>query len=186
MDQLSTSPASSTSLTSYARRVGVAVGIVFIVLFLTGLLGTALGVFLRVLAALLIALPRQAGAQGLHRRTRLPQGLALLLVALLVVGSLVGMGWLFSTRIGGQVSELQKQLPQAVHDVQARIRTTEWGQWLANENIDFGRITGGGSAWWAGSLVFSLPLSACWPMPTSSSFCRCLSPCSPSCTALAW
>jgi predicted PurR-regulated permease PerM len=57
------------------------------------------------------------------------------------------MIWLFSTRIGGQVSELQKQLPQAVRDVQAHARSTEWGKWLANENLDFGRITGGGSAW---------------------------------------
>ncbi|AMJ66417.1 AI-2E family transporter [Hymenobacter sp. PAMC 26628] len=147
MDQLTAPTSPPASLTSYARRVGIAAGIVFIVLFLTGLLGMAFGVFLRVLAALLIALPLQAGAQWLHRRTRLPQGLALLLVTLLVVGALVGTGWLFSTRIGEQVAELQKQLPQALRDVQARARGTEWGQWLANENLDFGRLTGGGSAW---------------------------------------
>ncbi|AWM32817.1 AI-2E family transporter [Hymenobacter nivis] len=147
MDQLSTPPSSPASLTGYARRVGIAVGIVSVVLFSTGLLGTAFGVFLRVLAALLIALPLQAGAQWLHRRTRLPQGLALLLVALLVVGALVGTGWLFSTHIGEQVAELRKQLPQALRDVQARARGTEWGQWVANEKLDFGSITGGGSAW---------------------------------------
>jgi len=145
MDQRS----APTPLTNYGytRRVGIAVGIVFITLFLTGLLGTAFGVFLRVLAALLIALPLQAGAQWLHHRTRLPQGLALALVALLVTGMLVGMGWVFSAHIGGQVQELQKQLPQALRDVQMHARGTEWGQWLANENLDFGRITGGGSAW---------------------------------------
>ncbi len=122
-------------------------GIVLIVLLLTGLLGTAFGVFLRVLAALLIALPLRAGAEWLHRRTRLPQWLALLLVTLAVAGLLGGMGWLFSTRIGDQVGELQKQLPQAIRDLQARVSGTRWGQWLANEKLDFGSLTGGGSAW---------------------------------------
>ena len=135
------------SYSAYALRAGIAAGIVLIILLLTGLLGTAFGVFLRVLAALLIALPLRAGAAGLSRRTRLPEGWALLVVALAVAGLLGGAGWLFSTRIGDQAGELQRQLPQALRDLQAHVSGTQWGQWLAGEKIDFARLTGGGSAW---------------------------------------
>lgn len=145
MDQLP-APASVSSQV-YVRRVGIAVGIALIILLLTGLLGTAFGVFLRVLAALLIALPLRAGAAWLHRRTRLPEGLALLLVALAVAGLLGAMGWLFSTRIVNQVGELQQQLPQAFRNLQTRVSGTRWGEWLAHEKLDFGKLTGGGSAW---------------------------------------
>ena len=138
---------SSSSGSAYVWRVSVAVGITLLVLLLTGLLGTAFGVFLRVLAALLIALPLRAGADWLHRRTGLPTGLALVVVTLLVLGLLVGIGWLFSDRISEQVRGLQQELPQAVRDVQARVQGTQWGQWLNRENIDFTRIAGGTSEW---------------------------------------
>ena len=145
MDQPTASSSAPTSL--YAQRVGIAVGIVLAVLFVLGLLGTAFSVFLRLLAALLIALPLRAGAAWVHRRTRLPEGLALLLVALLVVGALGGMGYLFSTRLSEQLSGLQKELPQAVRDVQARVGGTRWGQWLAGENLDYRKLMGGTSEW---------------------------------------
>ena len=151
---------SSSSGSAYVWRVGVAVGITLLVLLLTGLLGTAFGVFLRVLAALLIALPLRAGATWLHRRTGLPTGLALVIVALLVGALLVGMGWLFSARISEQVRGLQEELPRAVHDVQTRVRGTEWGQWLSRENIDFTRLVGGTSEWLGRATgIFSTTLS---------------------------
>jgi len=146
MDQPPPSPDALTQAT-FVRRVGIAVGVTVVVLLLTGLLGTAFGVFLRVLAALLIALPLRAGAGWLHRRTRLPEGLALAAVALGVLGALAGVGWLFWARIGGQVGQLQDQLPQAFRDLQARAAGTRWGEWLAGEKLDFGQLTGGGSAW---------------------------------------
>ncbi|RZL14918.1 MAG: hypothetical protein EOO62_04220, partial [Hymenobacter sp.] len=91
MDQ----PATSTthpSLTPYVQRVCIAVGITLLILALTGLLGLAFGVFLRMLAALLIALPLRAGGAWLHRRVGLPEGLAVALLALLVLALLGGMG----------------------------------------------------------------------------------------------
>ncbi|WP_223649483.1 AI-2E family transporter [Hymenobacter psoromatis] len=158
MNPAPTPPSSPGS--AYVWRVGVAVGITLLVLLLTGLLGTAFGVFLRVLAALLIALPLRAGADWLHRRTKLPTGLALLVVTLLVLGLLMGMGWLFSDRISEQVRGLQEELPRAVRDVQARVQGTEWGQWLSRENIDFTHIAGGTSAWLGRATgIFSSTLS---------------------------
>ncbi len=148
------------SPTAYVWRVVVAVGLALLLLGMVGLLGLAFSVWLRVLAALLIALPLRAGGDWLHRRTGLPAGLGLLLVTLLVVAGLGGMGWLFSARIAEQVNDLQQQLPQAVHNVQARIAGTEWGQWLARENLDYTKVMGGTSEWLGRATgIFSTTLS---------------------------
>ncbi|MDO7886743.1 AI-2E family transporter [Hymenobacter cheonanensis] len=132
---------------AYVYRVLAALGLIVLVLGLLGLLGLAFGVFLRLLAALLIALPLRAGAEWLNRRTGLPTGLAVALLSLLVLALLGGMGWLFSAKIGAQVSTLQQQLPEAIRTAQARISTTEWGRWLAGENFDYRKIMGGTSEW---------------------------------------
>lgn len=151
---------SATPSTGYVYRVLTAVGLTLLVLALTGLLGLAFGVFLRLLAALLIALPLQAGASWLHRRTGLPTGLGLLLLALLVLALLGGMGWLFSARLSQQLSSLQQQLPKAIHDVQTQVSTTRWGQWLASENFDYRKLMGGTSEWLGRATgIFSTTLS---------------------------
>ena len=141
-------------------RVVVAVGLALLLLGMVGLLGMAFSVWLRVLAALLIALPLRAGGDWLHRRTGMPAGLGLLLVTLLVAGLLGGMVWLFSARISLQISDLEKQLPEAVRTVQARVQGTEWGQWLAGENFDYTKIVGGTSEWLGRATgIFSTTLS---------------------------
>lgn len=132
---------------AHVYRVLAAVGIILLVLGLLSLLGLAFGVFLRLLAALLIALPLRAGAEWLNRRTGLPTGLAVALLALVLLALLGGMGWLFSAKISAQVSVLQQQLPEAIRNVQARIGTTEWGRWLAGENFDYRKLMGGTSEW---------------------------------------
>ena len=155
------SPATpASSLSPYVQRVLIAVGLTLLLLALTGLLGLAFGVFLRVLAALLIALPLQAGANWLHRRTGLPTGLGLVLLAMLVLALLGGMGWLFSARLSEQLSSLQQQLPKAMQEVQARVSGTRWGQWLAGENIDLRKLMGGTSEWLGRATgIFSTTLS---------------------------
>ena len=141
-------------------RVLIAVSITLLLLGFAGLLGLAFGVFLRLLAALLIALPLRAGAEWLHRRTRLPTGLALALLTLLVLGGLGSMGWLFSARLTEQLRGLQQQLPQAIQDVQLRVNGTDWGKWLAGENFDYRKIMGGTSEWLGRATgIFSTTLS---------------------------
>lgn len=150
----------SFPLRPYVYRVLIAVSITLLLLGFAGLLGLAFGVFLRLLAALLIALPLRAGAEWLHRRTRLPTGLALALLTLLVLGGLGGMGWLFSARLTEQLRGLQQQLPQAIQDVQLRVNGTDWGKWLAGENFDYRKIMGGTSEWLGRATgIFSTTLS---------------------------
>ena len=171
MNPAPTPPSSSGS--AYVWRVSVAVGITLLVLLLlTGLLGTAFGVFLRVLAALLIALPLRAGADWLHRRTGLPTGLALVAVTLLVAGGAGGRGLaVFGRASASRCGGCKQVLPQATRDVQARVRGTEWGQWLSRENIDFTRIMPGARrSGWAGPRASSPLPSACWLIRMSSFF----------------
>ena len=159
MDHLPTSSGNLSTLT-FVQRVLIVVSITLLaLLFLVGA-GMAFSVLLRVLAALLIALPLRAGGDWLHRRTGMPAGLGLLLVTVVVVASLVAMFWLFSARIGEQIQGLQQQLPLAMQDVQARIQTTEWGQWLARENLDYTKVVGGTSEWLGRATgIFSTSLS---------------------------
>lgn len=151
---------STPSPTPYVHRVLIAVGLTLLLLALVGLLGLAFGVFLRLLAALLIALPLQAGARWLHQRTGLPTWLGLLLLTLLGLGLLGGMGWLFSATLSKQLSGLQQQLPEAIQEAQVRVSGTRWGQWLAGENFDYRKLMGGTSEWLGRATgIFSTTLS---------------------------
>lgn len=155
-----TPPSGAHSATAFGQRVSIAVGITLLLLAVLGLLGVAFDVWLRLLAALLIALPLRAGAEGLHRRTGLPTGLALALLTLGLLGLLGGMVYLFSTRIANQLSELQQQLPEALRTLQARVSGTEWGQRLAKENLDFSSVVGSRSTWLGRATgIFSSTLS---------------------------
>jgi predicted PurR-regulated permease PerM len=146
MDDL-TATSTNYSQTTFVHRVLIVLSITLLASLMLVGAGMAFSVLLRVLAALLIALPLRAVGDWLHRRTGMPAGLGLALTTLLVVASLGAMFWLFSARIGDQIRGLQQQLPVAVQDVQARIQTTEWGQWLARENLDYTKVVGGSSEW---------------------------------------
>lgn len=128
------------------RRVGIVVGITLLALLLTGVLGAAFDVLLLVLAALLIALPLRAGAGWLSHRTRWPEGVALVLVTLVVVGVLGGMIWFLSVQIGDQVSKLIDQAPAALRQFQARVSGTRLGQRLSELAISPQKLLGG-SGW---------------------------------------
>jgi predicted PurR-regulated permease PerM len=152
--------AGALSKTTFTQRVLIVVSITLLALLVVAGAGLAFSVLLRVLAALLIALPLRAAGDWLHRRTGMSTGLGLLLTTLLVVVSLGAMFWLFSARIGEQVQNLQVQLPIAVQDVQARIEETEWGQWLARENVTYTKMVGGSSEWVTRATgIFSTSLS---------------------------
>jgi predicted PurR-regulated permease PerM len=146
MDDLSVT-SRTLSQTTFVQRVLIILSISLLALLVLVGASMAFSVLLRVLAALLIALPLRAGGDWLHRRTGMPAGLGLALITLLVVASLGAMFWLFSARIGDQIRGLQQQLPVAMQNVQERIKGTEWGQWLARENLDYTKVVGGSSEW---------------------------------------
>ena len=142
-----TSTTSTTTEYSFVQRVSIAVSITLLAILLLWLLGSAFNVLLLVLAAVLIALPLRAGATWLHRRTGWPEGVALVLFVLVVVGVLTGIVWLVVTRVGDQFGQLQQQLPEALRSLQQRLAHTGWGQRLAAQDLDYEKMLKGGSGW---------------------------------------
>lgn len=141
----------------FVRRVGIALGLTLTAVLLLGLLGAAFDVLLLVLAATLIALPLRAGARWLSARTRWPEGVSLALVALLTLAILVGMGWLISSSIGGQIDQLQEKAPEILEKIEGNLRQTSLGRRLLGQDLTPEKLLeGGGSSRWLGRVSGAL------------------------------
>ncbi|WP_020602493.1 AI-2E family transporter [Spirosoma spitsbergense] len=136
----------------FIRRVGIILGLTLSTLLLLGLMGAAFDVLLLVLAATLIALPLHAGARWMSKRTNWPEGVSLAIVALLTIGVLIGMGWVISTSIGGQIDQLQEQAPKALKNAEEMLRQTSFGRQLLKEDIKPEKLLDSGSSRWLGRI----------------------------------
>ena len=65
-------------------------------------------------SAALLALLLRGLAHEVSRRTRIPESWAVLPVALLLLGSIAAIGWLFGSQITSQFNLLAKDLPQSL------------------------------------------------------------------------
>jgi predicted PurR-regulated permease PerM len=81
-------------------------------------------------AGLLLALLLRTPADWLVHRTRLPEGVAVGLVTLAVLGLLAGLFLWRGPAIGDQVRELREQIPAAVEQLDNRLRAHDWGRFL--------------------------------------------------------
>jgi predicted PurR-regulated permease PerM len=117
------------------------------------LLWVARSVFVLGFLGVLFGLTLSAGVTWLERRG-VPRSLGTFLLILLFFGVLTGLGAIVAPRIGGQVQELQQQLPSAIDQVQEWIQQRQG--WLA-QLLQQGRRTGG---WNLGSSFFSIFSSA--------------------------
>lgn len=71
---------------------------------------------------------------GLLRRARLPRGLAVLVVMLLLVCAVTGLGLLLANPISDQVSAFQRSVPGIVDDANATL--ADFQTWLDDNGID--------------------------------------------------
>ncbi|UFN47448.1 AI-2E family transporter [Roseomonas sp. OT10] len=106
---------------------------------------------LTVLVAALIAVAIRALADPLHRRLRLPEVAAVLLVVLALL-LLLGLGTrLASGPLAAQAEQLGKLLPSSLSELEERLQARGWGRWLlgnldtdALRNLSFGQLLQGG------------------------------------------
>ncbi|MBA3443678.1 MAG: AI-2E family transporter [Gemmatimonadales bacterium] len=84
-------------------------------------------------AGVLLAVLFRTPAEWLHSRLGIPVTAAVGLVVVLTLGALIGAFWLHGGKIGEQVTELRKQLPQAAAQIKSRLQQTSWGQKLVEE-----------------------------------------------------
>lgn len=139
--------------TTYTRRVlialGLAAGMVVLLIFLTEVSGVLLLLFAAILGAVFL----NAGATRLAAHTPLPYRWAVALTALAGLVVLVGIGWWIGPRLEDQLDRLSTELPQALDQVKSWLEQYTWGRALVNGTPSpesmassgadiFGRITG--------------------------------------------
>ncbi len=115
---------------SFPRRVVVAVLITLLLLGLAYLFWAGLTVLLEAFAGILFAVFLSALSEWVSRTTRLPHSWSLVVVVLALVLIASGLGWLLSSRLAAQVSELTQKLPQALQQLRAELEATPWGKFL--------------------------------------------------------
>jgi len=93
--------------------------------------------------AALLALLLRGLAHEVSRRTRLPEAWAVVPVVLLLLGSIVAVGWLFGSQIASQFKLLATDLPQSLSRIGAEFGTSSWGAWVVGQaqNINVGNAS---------------------------------------------
>jgi predicted PurR-regulated permease PerM len=88
------------------------------------------GVVLITIGAIILAMLLRLGAQPLVRWLSLPEPLALLISGVLVLGIIVGAGYLFGTRITAEFQDVAQRALSATADIHDRLEGSPWGQFL--------------------------------------------------------
>lgn len=110
---------------------------------------------LLVFGAVLIAVIFRSIADPIRRLTGAPDGAAVALAVLLVVGGLAFGGWMFGTEIGGQVRTLVESLPDAWASFERRVGEMGLGERL-REMVDGASPSGSGVLSGVGGFAMSL------------------------------
>jgi predicted PurR-regulated permease PerM len=86
------------------------------------------GVLLMTFGAIVLALLLRLGAEPFMRWLSLPQGLALLLSALVVLGAVAGAGFLFGTRIANELQDVIQRANSATAAIQNDLQGSDFGR----------------------------------------------------------
>lgn len=108
-------------------RVVAAVAGVGLVLWLLG------DVLMVVFAAALLATILHGAASALRRWTHLPFWAALALVVLVIVGALVGLGFVAGPGLAEQATSLRQALTGQAQGLQNRLQGTDWGRFVLDQ-----------------------------------------------------
>lgn len=116
------------TLSTFARRVWTAVGIVMLVVLLVYFASVAFRVILLLLAGVLFAVMLNGLANQLRRFLPLPYKGAVGVVTLLLFGVLFVFSWRVGPSIAAQAGEMQEALMAAVAQVEETISDQTWGE----------------------------------------------------------
>lgn len=117
----------------FARRVVIAVGIALLMLGVALFLRKSIYVLLLVFTAILVAVMLRGMAAWLAGKTRMPDGGALAVVVLAIVGFFILLGVLVAPSVVEQFERLADQLPRSVERAQERLRQHSWGRKVLGE-----------------------------------------------------
>ena len=116
------------SNSQFTQRVLTAVGIVFLTLLILLLIYYIFDVILLVFAAVLLAVFLRGLADFLNRYTRLSEGLAVLVVSVLLLAILAGAIALLAPSVAEQVRHLRQELPESARKAGDYISQFGWGR----------------------------------------------------------
>ena len=114
----------------FIKKVLTASGIVISILLLLLLIGSAFNVFLMIFAGALMATFFRSIGAWIRQRVRMPQSLSLLLSFIIVLGVLIGSGFLIAPRISSQFQQLQKKAPQGINKIKQDLKGTAVGDFI--------------------------------------------------------
>ncbi len=118
---------------SFAGRVVVAVLIALVLLGLAWLVRCGFTILLEAFAGFLLAVFLSTLAGWVNQKTHLSYGWSLFGVILILVLIFSGLGWLLSSHISGQISEMSVKLPEALHQIHAYLEKSTWGKLLLEQ-----------------------------------------------------
>lgn len=146
---------------SFLRRTLVVVGIVTLVVCVALLLWNAVDIFLLAFASVLLATFLNTPARFLSSRSRVPHGLALALVLLVLLAAATALGFLAGPPVAEQARTLFEQLPTSADQLGDAMEDVPGGQWILErmpQGEDAGlsgtglisQVTGTASMFWDG------------------------------------
>lgn len=90
-------------------------------------------VLLLALAAVLWAVLFRGTADWICKKTGMSRKWATLLSVVLVLGLMVGLGWLIFPSLSSQIQEFQQKIPQAIEDIKKQLKQSAVGERIVKE-----------------------------------------------------
>ena len=111
---------------TFIRRTLLVLGLVILAALVIYLISDGTKVFLLTFVGILLSVFLYSVAEAVP----LPQGVAVPLTVLLIVGGLVGLGWWFGPQLSEQLRGLTQELPTSVAELEAQLSDSELGRQL--------------------------------------------------------
>lgn len=103
-------------------------------------------VVLLAFAGILLAIILRTVSDFLARVLRLPPGVALAVTCLLLVAAIALCGWFVAPRLSGELDQLRTQIPDAWHQLLARLQRNDWAgaitDRMQSEGLSYRRLGG--------------------------------------------
>jgi predicted PurR-regulated permease PerM len=110
----------------FVRKLLLVVGIAAFALALWRLSDVLLLAF----GSILLALVLRGLAGIVSDRTKIPEGVAVAAVVIVMTSAFAAFAWLFGSQIATQFELIAEDLPQGISQIVRDLRSTQWGAWI--------------------------------------------------------
>lgn len=90
-------------------------------------------ILLYIFAGILLAILLRGLTEWLHKRSRLPMGLALAAVVIAILATISAVDYFLAPRVGLEFNELFRQIPAGLHRITQHLEQSPWGQSIVDE-----------------------------------------------------